>query len=127
MLLSDVAMAAAAHAQPYPKARTNMNEIRFDFRHFESMPKDRGLEEAQAEIERLFPPGSKADDLEAYLTASGAKCARGKDRSWGTYLTCIYTIQGLSFVTTSWTVSAQLDPTLSTITALKVTRYLTGL
>jgi hypothetical protein len=127
MLLSDVAMAATAHTQPYPEVRQNMNTTRFDFRHFESLAKDHRVEEAQTEMERLFPPGSKADDLESYLTASGAKCTRGTDHSWGPFLTCIYTIQGLSLVTTSWTVSARLDPARSTITSLEVTRYLTGL
>jgi hypothetical protein len=124
MLLNDVAIFAAADAQPYPEARMNISTTRFDFRHFESLPKDRGVEEAQAEVERLFPPGSKADDFEPYFEASGAKCTRAAD-SHGPFVGCIYSMSGL-LVTTDWTVGARLDLTLSTITTVRVTRYLTG-
>lgn len=123
----------AVRAQPYPgldqpgsAARINMNAPAFDFLHFESLPKARRLPEAQAEVERLFPSGSDAGQFESYFKASGAKCARGTDRAWGPFLTCIYSIQGLSLVATNWTVSAQLDSADSKVELITVTRYLTG-
>lgn len=126
MMMSQLVMAIAPHAQPYPDVRKNMSAERFNFRYFEKLPKDRRIPEAQAEVERLFPPGSKADDFESYFIASGAKCGRGTD-SHGPFLGCIYSMQGLSLVSTDWTVGARLDSTLSKITTVLVTRYITGL
>ncbi len=123
-LLSDV----AAHAQPYPEARNNMNATRFDIRRFESLPKDRSVAEAQAEVDCLFPPGSSADEFESYFKASGAKCSHGTDYH-GPYVVCIYRMQGLSFVSTDWIVAAHLEAPSdrSTIKNVKVNRDLTGL
>jgi hypothetical protein len=125
VLLSKIVTTPAAHAQQYPESKNDITPG-FNFRYFESRPKDRRVKEALAEVVRLCPPGSKAADFETYLTNSGAKCALGTEFS-GPYLTCIYTIYGLFLVTTSWTASAYLDPQLSTIGAPKITRYLTGL
>jgi hypothetical protein len=112
-------------AQSLLHAESNVN-ARFDFRHYESLPDDRKVKEAQAEVERLFPPGSSADNFEAYFKATGAKCSRGTD-SLGPYVGCIYSMSGFFFVTTDWTFGARLDSTLSKITTVQVTRYLTGL
>lgn len=126
LLLSKGVTVIAAHAQPYPEARMNMSAKPFNFRHFESLPKDRRVEEAQAEVDRLFPPGSNAAEFESYFKASGAKCARGTDY-YGPYITCIYHMQGLSLVSTDWTVGAYLEgPDRSTIKNVQVSRYLTG-
>jgi hypothetical protein len=112
-------------AQSLLQVINNVNAT-FDFHHYESLPNERKVIEAQAEVERLFSPGSSPDEFEAFFKASGAKCGRGAD-SRGPYVGCIYATYGLFLVETDWTVGARLDATLSKITTVQVTRYLTGL
>jgi hypothetical protein len=123
----------AACAQPQPtqpslKGTKDMHVQRFNFRYFESLPKDSKVPEAQAEVDRLFPSGSNPDEFESYFKASDAKCARGTDY-YGPYVTCIYHMQGLSLVSTDWTVTAYLEgpSDRSTIKSVTVYRGLTGL
>lgn len=120
----------AAHAEPQSDlpGKKDMGTRRFGFHYFEAMPKDSRVPAAQAEVDRLFPPGSDADEFNSYFAASGAKCSRGTDY-YGPYVTCIYHIQGLSLVSTDWTVTAYLESGAdrSAIKNTKVTRYLTGL
>jgi hypothetical protein len=112
-------------AQSLLPAESKLN-ARFDFRHYESLPEGRKVKEAQAEVERLFPPGSSADQFESYFEASDAKCTRGTDSN-GPYVGCIYSMSGFFLVvTTDWTVGARLESTLSNVTTVQVTRYLTG-
>lgn len=80
-------------AQPFPDAGKSMKAQRFDFRHFERLPDNRRIPEAQAEVERLFPPGSKADDFQHFFEESEAKCSRGVDPSVGPYVACLHDIQ----------------------------------
>ena len=126
VFLASVVLPAAAHAQSNPEARKTMGANRFDFRYFETLPEDRRIPEAQAEVERLFPPGSKAKNFESYFIASGARCQRATDY-FGPAVSCIYSRSGLSFVSTDWTVVARLDSTFSRIISVSVHRYLTGL
>jgi hypothetical protein len=125
VLLGEVGV-GSLRAQSLLQIINNVNE-RFDFHHYESLPKDSRVKEAQAEVERLFPPGSSADDFEAYFRASGAKCSRGTD-FYGAYFLCDYSMPGFFLVvTTDWLVVARPDPTLSKIATVLVTRDLTGL
>jgi hypothetical protein len=105
---------------------TNNANGRFDFHHYESLPKDSKVREAQAEVERLFPSGSSADDFEAYFKASGAKCSRVTDY-YGPGILCDYSISVLlQLITTDWMVVARQDAALSKITTVLVTREATG-
>lgn len=122
----------AARAQPKPtqpslKGRKDTGAQRFNFRRFESMPKDSKVPEAQAEVDCLFQPGSNPDEFELYFKASGAICARDTDY-YGPYVTCTYHMQGLSLVSTDWHVTAYLEgpSDRSTIKNVKVYRGLTG-
>lgn len=97
----------------------------FAFKHYERLSASRRVYEAQADAERMFPPGSSAAEFEQTLTASGAKCARGSDHN-GSYSSCIYVPRRLSIVETDWTVSAYLDSPGGAVRSVRVTRYLTG-
>jgi hypothetical protein len=113
--------------QPLLQDKSNVNAL-FDFRHYESLPGDHthNIKEAQAEVEGLFPPGSSADDFEAYFKASGAKCSRVTDY-YGPGILCDYSISVLlQLITTDWMVVARLDSTLTRITTVKVNRETTG-
>jgi hypothetical protein len=102
--------------------------VLFDFRHYESLPGDRGhkIKEAQAEVERLFPPGPSADNFESYFKNSGAKCSRATDY-YGPGILCDYSISVLlQLITTDWMVVARLNSTLTKITTVEVNRETTG-
>jgi hypothetical protein len=120
-----IVAADSAIAQSLGRSPTTMN-ARLNFRHFEHLPEKQRLAEAQAEAERLFPAGTRIEVFEENLTKSGAKCSRGTD-SIGPYVLCLYEMQGLSLVSTTWTVTARPDAPGKLVEDVKVTRYLTGL
>jgi hypothetical protein len=116
VLLGEVGL-GSVRAQSLLQVINSVNG-RFDFHHYESLPKDSKVKEAQAEVDRLFPPGSSADDFEAYFKASGAKCSRGTD-FYGSYVLCDYSMSGFFLVvTTDWLVVARPDAALSKITTV---------
>ncbi|HVZ08371.1 hypothetical protein [Rhodopila sp.] len=111
--------------QSYLEVDMTAGQKSFSYRYFESLPNDRRVPEAQAEAERLFPPGSNVDEFETFFKSSGAKCNRGAD--WfGPFVACLYKFSGI-FITTQWAVVARPDPQSGKITTVTVSRGLTGL
>ena len=115
-------VATARHCMAEDK---KMNVKPFNFKYFESLPEDKKVQEAQKEIERLFPKDSQATDFENYFILSNAKCNRGSDAN-GPFVACVYVTRGFSFVSTTWSVSAKLDTVNGTVSNIIVSRYLTG-
>jgi hypothetical protein len=77
MANAQTTLAARAEPQSDLPGKKDMSTKRFDFRHFEAMPKDSRVPAAQAEVDRLFLPGSNADEFEAYF-----KSIRRKMLTW---------------------------------------------
>jgi len=117
--MSTIGWAGLAETQEAPVAE------HFAFTHYERLSGSRRVYDAQADAERMFPPGSSVAEFERTLTASGAKCAHGTDHD-GSYSSCIYAPRRLSIVETDWTVSAHLDSPNGAVRSVRVTRYVTG-
>lgn len=125
-MMGTVVITLTSCGDPYLNRDNNKNLGLLYLRHFETFPETQMIPEAQTEVERLFPPGSKSSDFEIYFKSPEINCSHGEDY-FGSYIACIYERSGLWFVSTDWVVVGRLDPSLSHLTKVVVNRYLTGL
>lgn len=126
MLIDKVGTIASAWGRACLVGSGTMSTKRFSFQHFESLSEGQRILEAQIEVERLFPPGSKASNFTLYFRNSGANCFSAEDY-WGPAIICKYRVSEMGFVSTEWIVVARLDTSLSYIDKILVNRDITGL
>ncbi|MCK1573906.1 hypothetical protein [Bradyrhizobium sp. 174] len=102
-------------------------EKTFDFKHFESLPRNEIVSAAQTYLNRRFPAGSDLQAAQNELISAGAKCARGVGRR-GVYYECDYERPaGIPFVTIEWKIILRPDADEKKLLEISVNRALTGL
>jgi hypothetical protein len=99
----------------------------FDFKYFESLPRNEVVSAAQTYLNRRFPAGSDLKTVQNELISAGAKCARGVERQ-GVYYECHYERPaGIPFVTIEWKIILRPDEDEKKSLEISVNRALTGL
>jgi hypothetical protein len=99
----------------------------FDFKYFESLPRNEIVSAAQTYLNQRFPAGSDLQAVQNELISAGAKCARGVERR-GAYYECHYERPaGVPFVTVEWKIILRPDKDEKTLLEISVNRAMTGL
>lgn len=99
----------------------------FDFKHFESLPRNEIVSAAQRYLNRRFPAGSDLQAVQNELIFAGARCARGVGRR-GLYYECDYERPaGIPFATIEWKIILRPDADEKKLLEISVNRALTGL
>lgn len=99
----------------------------FDFKYFDSLPRNEIVSAAQTYLNQRFPAGSDLQAVQDELISAGAKCARGVGRR-GVYYECDYeTPAGVPLVTVEWKIILRPDEDEKTLLEMSVHRAMTGL
>ena len=115
----------AAAASLYACASTPAGATRFDFRRFDRMPGETGVELARREAARMFPTGSPVERAIDVLTASGASCQQGRDNI-GPFVSCTRRTRQILLVSVDWRVVLYTDEAYRNIAHTFVGREATG-